>query len=132
MDSASDQIRAVYEDQCAEINGREYRFLKMTFIERRKVFSYASSINSQVQVGDFSFLSEDGYQRCEEVMFRYITFNGSLLSKLTGHFDVYPQDYLTLITTAMGVICYPFFPDGSTGSQSQEDQPASTTSKPVM
>lgn len=125
-------IRAVWDDQSAEINGREYRFAKMVHTERRRVFAYYSSIQDQLERSNFAFLDTPEYIYCEKIMFKHVTFEGSLLAKLPDHFDEYANDYIKLITTAMGVMSYPFLADNDTSSQSQGEPLNKSTSKPVM
>ena len=102
-----DQIKSVYDDGEAEINGRSYNFGVMTFTERRKVFAYTSSIQGQLQTGNFSFLDDDKFKDVEKVILRNVTLEGQSLSK-KNPFEDYPEDYIIFISTALNVISYPF------------------------
>lgn len=129
---AQEQLKAVYDDGFAEINGREYKFMKMQHMQRRKVFAYFTSVQTKVQNHDFSFLDHGTYQGVEKVMFDSILYDGSALSKLPNHWDEFPEDYVTLVMTALGVISYPFMKGGNTASQSQNKEIMSPTlSKPM-
>jgi len=105
-------MRSVYEDGEAEINGRTYRFTKMTHKQRRKVFAFFSRVQGAVNAGDMSFIDAPDFGPVEKVIMDSITFEDSLLSRLgDAHFedgDGYPEDYIPLISTAMAVISYPF------------------------
>lgn len=126
------QIRAVYEDGEAEINGRVYKFHKMTHVERRKVFAYQTSIAGQMQAGNFAFLDTPAFAATEEVMWKSISFDGSSIAKLRDHWEEYPEDYMMLISTAMGVMSYPFMRAAGIASASQEEsQKKATSSKPM-
>lgn len=102
------QIKAVYEDGAAEINGREYKFHVTTHITRRKIFAFFTSIQNGIAASDFSFLASPKFAEVEKDINKMVTFDGNLLSKLDNHWDEYPEDYINFITCAMGVISYPF------------------------
>lgn len=128
---AIEQIRGVYEDGEAEINGRTYKFHKMTHVERRKVWAFFSSVQGQLQAGNFLFLDSPAYAHVEDVMWKSISFDGSVIAKLRDHWEECPEDYMTLVSTAMGVMSYPFLRGALIASASQGDQPKSSSSKPM-
>lgn len=105
---ALEQIKAVYDDGTALINGREYKFLGTTHIVRRRVFAYFTKIQGQLQQGDFSFLSSAEFEQIEKDINNMVTFNDNLLSKIKNHWEEFPEDYIPFISTALGVISYPF------------------------
>lgn len=107
-DDALATIRAIYEDGVATINARDYMFLKMTHEKRRKVFAFYSSVGRQMADQSFGFLDWPEFAAVERVICDNVTYDGHLLSKRRDHFDEFPEDYLVLITTAMGVMSYPF------------------------
>lgn len=107
---AREQLKAIYDDGFAEINEREYKFTLFTHEQRRKVFAYYSSITTQVQEQNFSFLDTPEFKIVEKIFLERVTFEGVQLSKSDGHFEKYPEDYIVFICTALGVISYPFFP----------------------
>lgn len=129
---ALEQVKAVYDDGFAVIHGREYHFTKMRHQQRRAVFAFSSSIQSEMSRGDFSFLDDPRFKPVEKIIQDAVTFGGDLLSKLPEHWEEYPEDYITLISVAMGVMSYPFMRGSNTGSQSQADQLPTTTSKKPM
>lgn len=103
-----EQIKSVYYDGVAEINGREYQFGVMTFSERRSVFAYMSSVERHIQQGDFSFIDEPKFKDLEKnIIFKRVTFDGMALSK-KNMFEEFPEDYMVFVTTALMVISYPF------------------------
>lgn len=129
---ALEQIKAVYDDGFAEINGREYHFLKMRHEQRRKVFAFYTAVAHEVQSGSFAFMDTPKFAEVEKVMFNSITFDGSLISKLPEHWEEYAEDYVTLVATALGVMSFPFLRGRLTDSTSQADQNRLSTSKKPM
>lgn len=131
-EAALAQVRGVYDDGEAEINGRTYKFHKMQHVERRKVFAFQSSVQQQLSAGNFAFLDTPAFAQVEDVMWKNISFDGCAISKLREHWEEYPEDYMMLVSTAMGVMSYPFLRAAGIGSASQEDrQQKSTSSKPM-
>lgn len=108
------QIKAVYDDKCATINGRNYEFTMTSHAQRVKVFAYFSKVRTQVERGDMSYLDTDEFKSVERVIGHIVTYEGSLLAKLPLHWEHFPEDYLTFVSTAMGVISYPFLRGKST------------------
>lgn len=126
------QIRAVYEDGEATINGRPYKFHKMQHVERRKVFAFQTSVAGDMQAGNFSFLDSAVYAQVEKVMWDNISFEGSTISKSRDHWEEFPEDYMMLVSTAMGVMSYPFMRAAGIASASQGEQDQTTTSSKPM
>lgn len=112
LKAAIDQMKAVCEDGSATINGREYTFTAMTHSERVKVFSFYASPSNTAAINSFEFLDDPKYKEVEKVMFNRITFDNMQLSKIPNHFEEYPEDYILLISTAMGAMSYPFMRAG--------------------
>ena len=131
-EEAMRQVRAVYEDGEAEVNGRKYTFHKMQHMERRKVFAFYSSVQKLMQVQDFSFLDTPQFAATEAVMWGAISIDGELLSKKRDHWEEYPEDYLNLVMVSMGVISYPFIRASGIASASQAVKPRKTTSSKPM
>lgn len=109
------KLKAVYDDGFAEINGTKYEFTKMTHNQRRKVFAFFSGVQNQVTVGDFSFLDRPDWQAVENVICDNVLVDGMQVSKRPAHWDNHAGDYIIFITTALGVVSYPFL-QGSVGS----------------
>jgi hypothetical protein len=131
-DQALEQVKQVFEDGVATINGRDYCFLKMRHEQRLKVFAFYSSIASQLQTGSFEFLDSDKFRDVSKVIFNSITYDGCLLSKLPEHWEEFGEDYVTLVATALGVISYPFFRGQITSSQSQSGESLNDTLRKPM
>lgn len=112
LKSAIAQMKAVCEDGVATINGRDYKLTAMTHSERVKVFSFYASPSNTAAMNSFEFLDDPKYKEVEKVMFSRITFEDMQLSKLPNHFEEYPEDYIILISTAMGAMSYPFMRAG--------------------
>jgi len=125
-------VRAVYEDGEAEINGRKYKFHKMTHVQRRKVFAFYTSIAPQLRADNMEFLDTPQYAAVEEVMWSNISFDGVALNKARDHWDEFPEDYVQLVATSLGVISYPFTRAAGIASASQVGEPAKTSSEKPM
>lgn len=107
-EQAKEQIKAVHEDGCATINGRDYRITNVNHKKRRKVFSYFTHVQHDLNNRDFWFLESPEWASIEEVISNIVTFDGQLLSKLPDHWEKHPEDYLLFIQTMLGAISYPF------------------------
>lgn len=130
--AAMAQIRAVYEDGEAEINGRRYTFHKMQHVERRKVFAFQTSVQHQMRAGDFGFLDSPVYAAVEQVMWNSVSFQGELISKRRDHWEEFPEDYMQLVSVSLGVMSYPFIRAAGIASASQAAQlPKSSSEKPM-
>lgn len=105
---AREMLKAVHDDQCAEINGREYKLTKLTHFKRRKVFAFYSHVQNDLARGDFWFLESKDWAEIEKTIEGVVTFDGDLLSKRQDHWSDYPEDYLLFIQTMLGAISYPF------------------------
>ena len=117
---AQAMVKAIFDDNEAEINGRKYHYLKMTHKQRRKVFAFYSRIQNRIQVHDLSFLDTPEFETIEAIMLAAVNYNDSLLSVLgDAHWEKYATDYVTFITTSLAVISYPFFPAVPTDSASE-------------
>lgn len=108
-------LRAIYDDKCAEINGRKYVFAQMTHLKRRDVFAFYSSIGENIKDQNYAFLTRPDFAKVESIIAENVTFDGMQLSKLPDHWDKYPQDYVTFITMALAVVSFPFLPGAVTG-----------------
>lgn len=107
--AAQAMIKAIVKDGEAEINGRTYKFIKMTHKNRRRVFAYYTHVQGAIQTNDLWFLDSPDFVAVETVINGAVTFDGSLLSVINEmHWEQYPEDYMPFISTAMGVISYPF------------------------
>lgn len=115
IQSAVAQIKAVYDEGVATINNRDYKFTTAAHRQRVTVFAFFSKVQHQIQAGDFSFLDTKEFEAVERVVSQVVTFDGSLLSKRPTHWEEFPEDYLTFIPTALGVISYPFLRGNLTG-----------------
>lgn len=130
--AAMAQVKAVYEDGVAEINGRQYKFHKMTHVERRKVFAFYTSVQRQLGSQDFSFLDTPQYAAVEEVMWSNISMDGVTINKRRDHWEEFAEDYINLVAVSMGVMSYPFIRAAGIASASQEGKPATTSSEKPM
>lgn len=112
-------MKAIFDDGEATINGRAYRYLKMTHKQRRKVFAYYSKVSNRIQVQDLSFIDSPEFDAVESVVMQVVTYGDSLLSKLgDAHWERHPADYVTFIATSLAVISFPFLPEDPTDSGS--------------
>jgi len=107
--AARAMFKAIFEDGEAEINGRIYRFTTMQHKQRRKVFAFYTRIGASAARGDFSFMDSPEFDAVEKVIGNAVLYNDSRLSVIgDAHWEKYPDDYLPFVTTALGVISYPF------------------------
>lgn len=103
-----DKLKEVYEDGAAEINGRTYEFGKMVHKQRRKIFSFFTFAQHDLERGDFSFLDSERFEAIEKIISGVVLYDGMQLSKRPDHWEEFPEDYIIFTTTALGVISYPF------------------------
>jgi hypothetical protein len=106
---ALEMIKAVVDDGCAEINGREYKFSRTVHKKRRKVFAFYTKVASQIESGNFGFLDSDEWDSIESLIADIVLFDGMQLSKQEDHWEKYPEDYMSFIGTVLPVISFPFF-----------------------
>ena len=108
--AALDMIKAIYEDKCATINERDYKFSERIAHGRRlKVFAFYTKIAKQLEANDMSFLGTVEFEAIDKLISEVVTYDDNVLSKLRNHWEDYPQDYITFINTAIVVLSYPFF-----------------------
>lgn len=113
--AARAQIAAVVKDGFAEINGREYHFIKMVHKQSRKVMTYYTSIQKDVNDGNLLFMDSNQFVPVERLISEYTTFEGMTLDKLKDHWDAHPSDYVKFTLMAMAVISYPLMGGGDGG-----------------
>lgn len=109
------QLKAIYDDNEATINGRAYGFTVTTHIVRRKIFAFFTKVQHEINTGNFSFLATSEFAAIEKEINNILTFDGNLISKIDGHWDKYPEDYISFVASALGVISYPFLKGNLTG-----------------
>ena len=132
MEEAKAKAKALYESGELEINGRIYELLKMRHEKRLEVFAFHSEVGKEFSQGNFRALVAPQYKHAIKTMMENIMFDGMQISKIDGHWEDYPEDYLELVGTAMGVMSYPFIRGSNIGSQSQGAKKQKTTSKKPM
>lgn len=106
---ALEQIRAVYEDKKATINGRDYEFTVTSHQQRVKVFAFLSKVRPELERHNMAFLDTKEWQQVEATINNIIMFDGSLLSRRPTHWEEYPEDYLLFVSTALQVISFPLY-----------------------
>lgn len=107
-----ENIKQIYKDKEAEINGRKYKITKVNHAKRKKVFAYLMKNMKLLQEGDLSFVGTEEFDKIEEIISNLVTFEDSLLAKLPNHWDEYPEDYLIFINSMLLVFSYPFLAGG--------------------
>ena len=105
---AVDMVKAIHEDKCATINGRDYVITSLNHIKRRKVFAYFTHIQKDLARSDLWFMQTKEWEDVENTINSVVTFDGSLISKLKDHWDEYPEDYIMYIESMLPAISYPF------------------------
>lgn len=109
-------IKQAYEDRMITIHGVDYAMLKCGHKKRLKVFGYFNKISGEISGKDknLSFLGDDEWvDNIENLMLDVIAVNDTKLSIKKNHFEEepYSHHYITLMITAMQVVCYPFMPE---------------------
>ena len=107
-EEAISQIKAVYEEGVATINGIDYVFTITTHKKRLKVFSYFTPVQERLAAQDLSFMGTKEFDEVMGIIENIVTVEGSLISKKQRHWDERPEDFITFVTTALGVVSYPF------------------------
>ena len=98
-----DSLKECYEAGEFTINERVYVMLPVPHAQALKVMGYAQrSENGSMMVGDNDWMA------MESLLTKYFSVDGSILAKFSGHFEKYPEDYMTFVSYAIGVITYPF------------------------
>jgi hypothetical protein len=109
---AVNQIKAVYDDGVAEINGTSYTFTKFTHAERLKVFAFYSSLIKDQRTGDvrMDFWDEPKFHEVQKLLDSKITVDGMQVSKIADYWsqEENMDDFIPLMMTALQVVCYPF------------------------
>jgi len=115
VEESQNQVKSVYDDKVATINGTDYEFSTFTHMERKKVFAFMSSI---VNPNDGSFRTdfwdEPRFNEVEQLINTKITVDGIQISKKQGFWDneEYAEDYIGFMMLAMQVVSYPFMKGG--------------------
>lgn len=106
--AAIEQVRAVYEEGSATINGREYTLGRMTHKQRRKVFAFFSKVQEDMNQGSYWWLESSEFEDVESIINNHVLYNGEKIANLDTHWELYPQDYMMFVTTMLGAMSYPF------------------------
>lgn len=103
------ELEAIHKSKVYTTNGRDYHILKLTHGKRIKVFGYYSSLRDMLANEDFSFMVTPEFKEVEAVILNNTSFEDTVLSKRTGHFDDddYIEDYIEFILVMMNVFSYP-------------------------
>ena len=101
-------IGRIVESGEIEINDRIYKITKMSHKNRLKIFGYFSSIRTNLQNNDMSYLGTDEFLKIQDIIFKHVLFNDSTLERIDNHFDKYGADFLQLIAFSLMAFSYPF------------------------
>lgn len=107
---AEDQIKAVYEDGVAEINGTQYVFSKLKHKDRLKVFEMLQNATNQT-TGEMRIpWTSAQFTEVEALINSKVLVDDMQISKYDSYWDQEENldDYMPFIVTAVQVICYPF------------------------
>lgn len=110
---ALEQIKSVYDDGKAKINGTEYVFGDFVHKQRRKVFSFYSTTAKEIENQDFSFLDEEKFDEIEALICQNTLVDNLQISKSPQFWDNHAGDYMAFVILAMQVISYPFMQGGN-------------------
>lgn len=110
------QIKAVFDDGIAEINGTLYEFTKFTHAERLKVFSFYSGLVKNHATGEvrMDFWDDPAFHVVQKLIDSKILVEGVQVSKREAYWDQDENvdDFVPYILTALQVITYPFLRGG--------------------
>lgn len=111
-DESLEQIKAVYADNEAEINGTVYSYAKFTHPERLKVFAFYTSLVKDHKIGDvrMDFWDDPQYHKIQQLIESKVLVDGMQISKIKDFWEQEENmdDYIPLMMTSLQVICYPF------------------------
>lgn len=112
MSEGLDQIKAVYDDGVAEINGTAYTYSKFTHQDRLKVFAFYTSLIKDHKTGDvrMDFWDEPKFHEVQRLIDSKVLVDGMQISKIKDFWEQEENmdDYMPLMMTSLQVICYPF------------------------
>lgn len=129
---AAQKVSEAYEKGYMDVSGRRYRFTKMKFKERRKVFTYLTEIMRDLNRGSFYWMESERFEAIEALVNGSIIYEGPVegsegadstgtvghtLAKAAdnGHWDRHPGDYVGMMVMAMQVIAHPLQAGDRTG-----------------
>jgi len=127
QNEAQRQIRGVYDDGFADINGRRYTFHKMRHLDRREVFAFFTTIKDQLFREEFGFMRGADFAKVEQLILRSVSCDGLILDKAGDWWDQHPEDYLLWVSTSLAVTSYPFLAGARTASTSGAPSPTGAT-----
>ena len=115
MDDAQkslEQVKAVYTEGVAEINGTSYTYSKFTHEERLGVFAFYTSLIKNQATGEvrMDFWDEPRFRAVEKLVNQKVLVDGVQISKIPGYWEQEENmdDYLPLMMLSLQVITYPF------------------------
>jgi len=91
------------------LNDRDYKISKLSHQFRIEVISVYSQIEAQLLTGNYGFLQNEDFKRIMKKVDEKIMFDNMTISKLSNHFEEYPEDYLDYVAISLKVICYPLY-----------------------
>jgi hypothetical protein len=105
-----EETKKLVDDGFFEIGARKYTINKVPFRKARKIYTYFSSIQEQIQKSNFEFMESDRFLEVEGLICKYIDYNSSSLFAIgiEKHFEKYPSDYDKFIITSLMVFSFPF------------------------
>jgi hypothetical protein len=96
-------IKECYEAGEFTIHERTYKMLPVPHASALKAVGYAQRAeNKGMMIGDSEWMAMEAH------ITKFFSVDGSILCKKPGHFEKYPEDYMTFVTYALAVIAYPF------------------------
>lgn len=128
-----DQLQAfrdLQEKNGFDIDGREYRFVKMPFKIGKKIFSYMTVISDEIEKGRLGFIDTPKFeQEIEPILMQYVTIDGFKLDTLKEHFDENPSDYTQFVMLSLQGFAAPFLSGNGTNSRSTETEKTQVLSR---
>jgi len=107
-----EETKKIIDSGTIEIGENSYTIQKMDFRKGRKVFTYFTSIQMNLTVGNYLFMQTPEFAEVEELICQYIDFNKSSIKAIgiDKHFGDNMKDYDPLMQTCLTVFSFPFLP----------------------
>lgn len=107
-----EETKKIIDSGTIEIGENSYAIQKMDFRKARKVYTYFTSIQMNLTVGNYLFMETPEFSEVEKLICQYIDFNKSSINAIgiDKHFNEHRNDYDPLMTTCMTVFSYDFIP----------------------
>lgn len=116
MNESLAQVKAVYDEGVAEINGTSYKYTKFTHAERLKVFSFYSSLVKNQATGEvrMDFWDDAKFHEVQRLIDSKVLVEDIQISKRPNYWEQEENmdDFMPLMLLSLQVITFPFLRGG--------------------